>query len=556
MNLEQCVNFLKENFENLEVNEIEERVNTHLRDKIQSYCENDKDKATQIDDSTLMELMEVLSTNGEQKGDIKMQLPTEKRENTTIAYSTYPVNSYNKAETYLSSDGNNNVEEYDQSDLHKRKRYYENTQGGNECTEESRFGGVSSGSVVDQHHARMSQGDAANIADKRDDTDKDSSGNIASETVLEIIFRKSLLENENVKRNITSKNFYIIGEDMLVNITIILDRIILQLNNHYREKKIETDKQEIHFENFFKVLYKLLSNISFYSKEEKYKTIKLSNIQVKNSFLTNEHIFNLVKLLFEILNFNTHFGKKLEEGGGKKGIGRGGGGEEGREEEGEKEGETEGEEEDEEEGEYVNNDEIQLDNLSLYDNMIWKFDNNFTDKESILFDFVLSSVNIIMNMVNKKIPKLKCSNEKIHKMENKSEHVHNMGSTKMLSQEHKKSVEHLANNITPVNSKILSIHQKNMKEKQALNDIRKLHNEKYNVHKNYGKNSNNDNKIYWANPSNSKNNKNKMSFGKEKKNEHCEGNSPISDGELQEKGNLKKGKKKIKKFFKNLFKTG
>ncbi|GAW83463.1 hypothetical protein, conserved [Plasmodium gonderi] len=352
-----------------------------------------------------------------------------------------------------------------------------------------------------------------NSTEKANATEKQTS------TMFEVLFRKSLLENDNIKRNISSKNFYIIGEDMLVNITIILDRIISELINHYRNKQFDATDQEEHFENFFKVLYKLLSNISYNSKEEKYKIIKFSNHQIKTSFSTNYEIFNLIKLLFEILNFNTSYcdSKVIMEYEGTNSIPN-----------------------------------------EIIENMVWKFENIFSDKESILFEFVLSCVNIIMNMTNKKVPRIRMSNEKMVSSDYKTEQqtIPENEISKKYFEDPKKCLEKLSNNISPINNKILVIHEKNKQEKQALSDIRKLHNEKYAVHKNYA-NGNLQSEKLPNSTSNRKNNAYGKSYDLSAKNKgHSTGSPFANDNELGEKNSLKKGTKRIKHFFKNLFKKG
>ncbi|KMZ84345.1 hypothetical protein PVBG_00125 [Plasmodium vivax Brazil I] len=373
------------------------------------------------------------------------------------------------------------------------------------------------------------QGVGKDISEKVNTLERSNSAEAPSATMFEVLFRKSLLENDNIKRNISSKNFYIIGEDMLVNITIILDRVISELIKHYRVKKMVPSEQEQHFEGFFKVLYKLLSNISYNSKEEKYKIIKFSNSQIKTSFLTNCEIFNLTKLLFEILNFNTR-----SYGGGISHLS---------------------------EDSNVRPEQMGEDIASspYYVDMIWKFEESFSDKESILFEFVLTSVNIIMNMINKKVPRIRTSNEKIFPSDGKTEQRASQESeiSKKYFEDPKKYLENLSNNISPINNKLLIIHEKNKQEQQALSDIRKLHNEKYAVHKNYanggvarGKNS------HGASSRNTASAAGRMSSLSGKKKNHSADNRYCTDSELGDKNSLQKGTKKIKHFFKNLFKKG
>ncbi|ANQ09550.1 Uncharacterized protein PCOAH_00039860 [Plasmodium coatneyi] len=367
------------------------------------------------------------------------------------------------------------------------------------------------------------------ISEKVNTLETPNSANTPSATLFEVLFRKSLLENDNIKRNISSKNFYIIGEDILVNITIILDRVISELINHYRVKKMVPSEQEQHFENFFKVLYKLLSNISYNSKEEKYKIIKFSNSQIKTSFLTNCEIFNLTKLLFEILNFNTssnRVGVSLPS------------------------------EESNERPEQMGED---IASSPYYVDMIWKFENPFSDKESILFEFVLTSVNIIMTMINKKVPSIRMSQEKIFPLDGKTEQRLSQQSeiSKKYFEDPKKYLEKLSNNISPINNKLLIINEKNKQEQQALSDIRKLHNEKYAVHKNYangsitcGKNA------HGASSRNNTSAEGTMYSLSGKKINNSTDNRYCSNNELGNKNSLQKGTKKIKHFFKNLFKKG
>ncbi|CAA9990866.1 conserved Plasmodium protein, unknown function [Plasmodium knowlesi strain H] len=377
---------------------------------------------------------------------------------------------------------------------------------------------------------RTSQAIGKDISEKVNTLETPNLADAPSATLFEVIFRKSLLENDNIKRNISSKNFYIIGEDMLVNITIILDRVISELINHYRIKKLAPSEQEQHFENYFKVVYKLLTNISYNSKEEKYKIIKFTNTQIRTSFLTNCEIFNLTKLLFEILNFNTSSSYGLAISfPSQESIAR-----------------------PEEMGKDIAS-------SSCYVDIVWKFEEPFSDKESILFEFVLTCVNIIMVMINKKVPSIRMSNEKIFASDGKTEQRLSQESeiSKKYFEDPKKYLEKLSNNISPINNKLLIIHEKNKQEQQALSDIRKLHNEKYAVHKNYGKGS-------FAGGKNShgiSNRNNTSAAGKicnvnEKKNNNSADNRYCNNKELGDKNSLQKGTKKIKHFFKNLFKKG
>ncbi|CXJ17207.1 conserved Plasmodium protein, unknown function [Plasmodium berghei] len=335
------------------------------------------------------------------------------------------------------------------------------------------------------------------------------------ETLLELISKKSLLENDKIKKNISSKNFYIIDEDVLVNITMIFDKIILKLIYFYKKNNFDNDKQIEHFHNFFKVLYKLLSNISYHPKDTKYKTIKMCNNQIKRTFLTNDDIFNLVKLLFEILNFNTNcFNSDTEIVNEQN------------------------------KDSMIKTDKNSEDNSNkIINNGMWKFENEFSDLESILFEFVLSSINIIMGMINKKIHS---SNNESEFMSNKKNDtdvkegcsgdpikscISDHNSNKILNNEAKnKLIEKHVNNIMPTNNKLLVIRQKDIEEKNALNDIRKLHNEKFNAYRNNDGYNNDKNK-----------------------NKKDETKSTLFSNK-SENNSLKKGGKKIKRFFKNLFK--
>ncbi|CAD2113567.1 hypothetical protein YYG_00264 [Plasmodium vinckei petteri] len=322
------------------------------------------------------------------------------------------------------------------------------------------------------------------------------------ETLLELISKKSLLENDKIKKNISSKNFYIIDEDMLANIIMIFDKIILKLIYFYKKNNFDSDKQIEHFHNFFKVLYKLLSNISYYPKDEKYKIIKMCNNQIKKTFLTSDDIFNLVKLLFEILNFNTNYFNNDTE------IVN---------------------EQNQENAIKTDNNNKDSSNKNI-DNEVWKFENEFSDVESILFEFVLSSINIIMGMINKKIHSSNNENEikAAYNRDPIKSSISNHNSNKILNNEAKnKLIEKHVNNIMSTNNKLLGIRQKDIEEKNALNDIRKLHNEKFNAYRN------ND--------------------GYKDKNEKKK-SSLFSNKYEHEKNSIKKGGKKIKSFFKNLFK--
>ncbi|SOV22217.1 conserved Plasmodium protein, unknown function [Plasmodium sp. DRC-Itaito] len=348
-------------------------------------------------------------------------------------------------------------------------------------------------------------------------------------TFLEIQFRKSLLENENIKRNISAKNFYIIEEDMLINITIILDRIIEQLIIYYKKKHIDIEEQNVHFQNVFKVLYKLLSNISFHPNEEKFKTIKLRNIQVKNTFLINDEIYNLIKLLFDILNFNTDYNYSI--------LGQ----------------------------EYVNKINVDIINNSECTEFLWKFQKKFDDKDAILFEYVLSSVKIIMNSLNKDITyKYSNSMEKNETKNNNQLNVDKYNRTDNLIQDQKRSLENLSNiaNLS-LNNKINIINQKKKEEQQALSDIRKIHNERYKVHKIHGddNNTNLTDKNKNKNIFNKKEYFNKKNGYFNKNNTHSTYNNNKSyDNEYydsdnsNDRKNFKNGKKKIKHFFKNFFK--
>ncbi|KJP85489.1 hypothetical protein AK88_04885 [Plasmodium fragile] len=375
-----------------------------------------------------------------------------------------------------------------------------------------------------------SQGIGKDIVENVNALETSNSADAPSATMFEVLFRKSLLENDNIKRNISSKNFYIIGEDMLVNITIILDRIISELINHYKIKKMNPSEQEQHFENFFKVLYKLLSNISYNSKEEKYKVIKFSNSQIKTCFLTNCEIFNLTKLLFEILNFNTN----------SYGVGI-----------------SLPHDDPNARPEQMGED---IASSPYYVDMIWKFEDPFSDKQSILFEFVLTSVNIIMIMINKKVPNIRMSKEKIFPPDGKTEKRISQESeiSKKYFEDPKKYLEKLSNNISPINNKLLIIHEKKKQEQQALSDIRKLHNEKYAIHKNYGNGSVScgRNSHGGASSLNNASPAGRMwSLNGKKKNPSVD-NRYCTDNELASKNSLQKGTKKIKHFFKNLFKKG
>ncbi|KEG04182.1 conserved Plasmodium protein, unknown function [Plasmodium vinckei vinckei] len=345
------------------------------------------------------------------------------------------------------------------------------------------------------------------------------------ETLLELISKKSLLENDKIKKNISSKNFYIIDEDMLANIIIIFDKIISKLIYFYKKNNFDSDKQIEHFHNFFKVLYKLLSNISYYPKDEKYKIIKMCNNQIKKTFLTSDDIFNLVKLLFEILNFNTNYFNSDTEIGNKKNQ--------------ENPIKTDNNKDSSDNNKDSSNNNKDGSNNNI-DNEIWKFENEFSDVESILFEFVLSTINIIMGMINKKIHS--SNNENEIKSNKKSDadikggynrdpiksSISNHNSNKILNNEAKnKLIEKHVNNIMSTNHKLLGIRQKDIAEKNALNDIRKLHNEKFNAYRN--------NDGY-----KDKNDKKKSSL--------------FSNKYDHEKNSIKKGGKKIKSFFKNLFK--
>ncbi|ETW37133.1 hypothetical protein PFTANZ_02141 [Plasmodium falciparum Tanzania (2000708)] len=343
-------------------------------------------------------------------------------------------------------------------------------------------------------------------------------------TFLEIQFKKSLLENENIKRNISAKNFYIIEEDMLINITIILDRIIEQLIIYYKEKDIDIDEQIVHFQNVFKVLYKLLSNISFHPNEEKYKTIKLRNIQVKNTFLINDDIYNLIKLLFDILNFNTDYSYiKLGQ-------------------------------------DYVNKINVDIINNSECTEFLWKFHKEFNDKDAILFEYVLSSVKIIMNSLNKDITyKYSNSIEKNETKKNYQLNIDKYNKTDNLIQDQKRSLENLSNiaNLS-LNNKINIINQKKKEQQQALSDIRKIHNERYKVHKTHGESNTN---LMDKNKNKNKNIYNKKNGHLNKNNTHnMYNNNKSYDNEYDDsdnsndRKNFKNGKKKIKHFFKNFFK--
>ncbi|VWU48906.1 conserved protein, unknown function [Hepatocystis sp. ex Piliocolobus tephrosceles] len=372
---------------------------------------------------------------------------------------------------------------------------------------------------------------------------------------LENLFDKSLLNNEDIQKNISSKNFYIIGEDILINITLIIDKLILELIDYYNKNKIIKHDEVIHFQSFWKILCKLLSNIYYYPHEKKYKIIKFSNNVIKDTFLINVKIFNLLKLLFEILNFNTEYGTNNEINGYTNNL-------------------TSSINDSKNNFHHTTNN-INIDNN--YEKQIWKFENVLTDKESILFEFVLSSVHIVMNIINENKKKNLKKNNKMKNINNnisphhspvnsptETYHKNNYIHTNRYTIEQKKQLEYMINNTMPFNKKIPVIYEKDKKEKEALNDIRKLHYEKYHTNKKYAvpQNNTNHNKnekhrffsnIYNRNRSNKKTET--INIDKDnKKNNFFKNNSFYNEQELNNKNKFKKGKKKIKNFFKKLFK--
>ncbi|CRG97649.1 conserved Plasmodium protein, unknown function [Plasmodium gallinaceum] len=566
MNFEKCVQFLKENFQNIEINKIEEEVNFYLIKKFETR-EDPNESNYEIDDNSLIELMEILSNLGNGKGDIANI--SEKRGNEEKIYNEYVLDNYDKIqnEKYSSceysnilnkgaqfnNDSQNDSLKDDSYDIiiensnHEVNKEISNNEKekNNHKTAETRNNNNSNINAVEinnnnnnvvlkgdncENMTDIIFSDNINFQKKEDDNNKEGEKikfinikekdniieplqnevveNNNSEkkniTFLEILFNKSLLENENIKKNIYAKNFYIVGEDMLINIILILDRIILQLIIYYKEKKLEMDEQNSHFQSFFKILYKLLSNIIFHSNEEKYRTIKLSNSQVKSSFLINADIFNLIKLLFEILNFNTNYSNNLNKEDYKK-----------------------------LDVEFVS---------SEYSNLIWKFEDTFNDKESILFEFVLSSIKIIMGMLNKNTVN-KWNNIEKSESNNKTQMINKNENYSKLCTDQKKELEKLSNKTTPINSKLLQIHQKNKEGEQAINDIRKLHNERYKEHKVYENNENSDKY---------RNSSNKKIWASKEKDQYSKNNFFLNE-ETDEQKKLK-SKKKIKQFFKKLFK--
>lgn len=191
--------------------------------------------------------------------------------------------------------------------------------------------------------------------------------------------------------------------------------------------------------------------------KKKYKTIKLRNIQVKNTFLINDDIYNLIKLLFDILNFNTDYSYiKLGQ-------------------------------------DYVNKINVDIINNSECTEFLWKFHKEFNDKDAILFEYVLSSVKIIMNSLNKDITyKYSNSIEKNETKKNYQLNIDKYNKTDNLIQDQKRSLENLSNiaNLS-LNNKINIINQKKKEQQQALSDIRKIHNERYKVHKTHGESNTN-----------------------------------------------------------------
>ncbi|CRH02509.1 conserved Plasmodium protein, unknown function [Plasmodium relictum] len=548
MNFEKCVQFLKENFENIEIQKIEEEVNLYLIKKFET-CENLNELNYEIDDNSLIELMEILSKFGNKKGNLSNF--STKRENKEKSFNEYLLNSFDNIKNEEDSSAEygkflNEEEQFcidNQSILLKDNCYDSTTENNNEqnieishnINEKINYKNIkkidnNNNSVIKENNyenmmdimfsdsINMQKKDKSNNSEEEEKNQfikNKENGNInkslrkeAAEkkntTILEILFSKSLLDNENIKQNIYAKKFYIINEDMFINIILILDRIILQLIVYYKEKKIEIEEQNSHFERFFNILYILLSNISFYSNEEKYRTIKLSNSKVKNYFLINSDIFNLVKLLFEILNFNTSYSNNL------------------------------------------NKEDFQKLDVEIINpescNLIWKFEKTFTDKDSILFEFVLSSIKIIMSIINKIASKKWITIEEGESI-NKMHMISKNENDRRLFLEQKKELEKISNRSTPINNKILQIHQKNKEEQQAINDIRKLHNERYKEHKVYG--------------SNEKSDKNKNSWNKKiwesKENNKFSKDNLFLNEELDEKKKLK-SKKKIKNFLKKLFK--
>ncbi|SCM24889.1 conserved Plasmodium protein, unknown function [Plasmodium chabaudi adami] len=465
--------------------EYAEEKTRHNMEKREDLNENDDEKTENIIDTQMKEVVNTFSKNEKTENFINMSISTVHKKNINCDDGSIRGNDFYQ-----------NMEKGIPPNVLKLKR--------GESTEENDTNNPKPSTVTTSININNSECCDSEIMGTEQREDK-------CETLLELISKKSLLENDKIKKNITSKNFYIIDEDMLANIIMIFDKIILKLLQFYKKNNFDSDKQIEHFHNFFKILYKLLSNISYHPKDEKYKTIKMCNNQIKKTFLTSDDIFNLVKLLFEILNFNTNYFNS----------------------------DTEIVNEQSQEN-ATKTDNNKDGNNKIIDNEVWKFENEFSDVEAILFEFVLSSINIIMAMINKKIHS--SNNENEIKLSKKNDtdvkavcnrdpinsSISNNNSNKILNNEAKnKLIEKHVNNIMPTNNKLLGIRQKDIEEKNALNDIRKLHNEKFNAYRN--------NDAY-----KDKNDKKKSSL--------------FSNKHEHEKNSIKKGGKKIKSFFKNLFK--
>ncbi|CAD2104452.1 conserved Plasmodium protein, unknown function [Plasmodium vinckei brucechwatti] len=461
---------------------------SHNMEKREDLNESSNKKTEHISDTQMKEVLDTFSKSEKTENLINMPISTVNKKNTNCDDGSIRGNDFCK-----------NTEKTTSTNVLKLKR--------GKSTEENGINNPKPSTVTASININSS-------GYCNDEIMRNEQTGEKCETLLELISKKSLLENDKIKKNISSKNFYIIDEDMLGNIIMIFDKIILKLIYFYKKNNFDSDKQIEHFHNFFKVLYKLLSNISYYPKDEKYKIIKMCNNQIKKTFLTSDDIFNLVKLLFEILSFNTNYFNNDTE--------------------------IVNEQNKENAIKTDNNNNKDSSNKNI-DNEVWKFENEFSDVESILFEFVLSSINIIMGMINKKIHSSNNENEIKSNKKNDSDikgaynrdpikknSISNHNSNKILNNEAKnKLIEKHVNNIMSTNSKLLGIRQKDIEEKNALNDIRKLHNEKFNAYRN------ND--------------------GYKDKNEKKK-SSLFSNKYEHEKNSIKKGGKKIKSFFKNLFK--
>lgn len=498
MKFKDCVQYLKENFEDISTDHIEEEVNQFLHKKNERKCKPEEVEA-EINDNEFIELLQVLANWRDQEVGKKNEELKINQESDML----YTGSREELIESHMTSDDKGRIDISDSEVVMKLENPSEEVI---EIVHETGRGMYNTGESEEEQEnvqieiiSNIEQGEGRGIEEMYCTKELRKEGNIETERRIKInaekemgkqkesnkkqkskkrnlqisvkrfseaLFKQSLLSHEDMQDLCQKKNFFLIDQIIVKDLSYVLEKVIVQLFEYYRENTMATDQQLAHFQNFFRIVYTLINNIFVHPNDEKYRTIRFSNTQVRKYFAMNNKILNLLESLFALLNFNINY--KMSPSS---------------------ECVTE-------EQEHLMNikDKQRESNKNMKNSLMWKYEQFMGTKENMLFDLVLEMLRAITNTIPQ--DKVKRNGEvprRIVMVESKrGGPISNRPGAGTAARAG--TITALPSTRNTRSNRNIEAFNKEEKGRKEIIEIRKLYDERYKMEKNLNNNINNNNK--------------------------------------------------------------